>query len=145
MFGRCFVVGLAIKALLVTAWVDATVIWTDFIHHNPNRPPSNALFMLATSPIEGVLGSLALTLIAVIVGALLMAAAIRAFGRLQLWVAIGVAPLCAAACGLQGAYLFPSDSGEIIILAAAAGLTAARLPFLVGCWLLSRRLMRNRA
>jgi WD40 repeat protein len=90
--------------------------------------------MLALSPVVGFFGALVLTPIPVITGAVVLALSILILGRLPLWTTVVAIPLCIAASALQ-IYL----SGAAVL---DPWLAAVQVPFVLGCWALSRALAK---
>jgi len=132
--GLFLLLGFAISAAAAVAWPDLTLVWSDFLHHDPDMPVSDALAMLALSPFVGLLVALTVGTLAVGTGASVMAVLIRVLGTLPLWTLILVVPLCAFAAVLQCHQLSDPEMGA----ALAPRLIAAQIPFALGCWGLYR-------
>ena len=72
------------------------LIWIDFIHNNPHRPQSNALSMILTSPIFGLLGTLVWNFIPAMVAAAVIATAVQIYRRAPWPVIVIVEVLCSS-------------------------------------------------
>jgi hypothetical protein len=87
--------------------------WVDFIHQNPNRPQSNALTMMALSPLYGLFFALGLSelwLAATMLGILG-----QLFWRRVPYSSILVMlPVCGYCLFLQKHFLFPSDDPSFL-------------------------------
>src|SRR5580700_9985910 len=93
--------GFAINAVVITAWLDWNLVWMGFLHHGPDLSVSTALPVFALTPIAGIMAASALAPLAVFTGAIVMAALIRVLGSLPFWTVILVIPLCIFAFELQ--------------------------------------------
>lgn len=101
--------GLVLQIALYTLFMIADLIWVDFLHHNPNRPQSNALEMMALSPLYGLLQTLAWSLLWLVAAALLAIAAQLIWRRVPYRFLLIMLPVCGYFLFLQKHFLFPSD------------------------------------
>jgi hypothetical protein len=69
------------------------IIWIDFIHDNPHRSQLNALYLIAESPITGLILTLYYSL-PVIVGAIVAMVSHRIWGRVPFYSLVVMLPLC---------------------------------------------------
>src|SRR6185437_6135688 len=132
--GLFLLLGFAINAVTIMALLSSTMVWQGLLHHDPDIAVSTAELMLALSPVVGVFGALVLTPIPAVTGAVVLALFILVLGRLPLWATVVAIPLCIEASALQ-IYL----SGAAVL---DPWLAAVQVPFVLGCWALSRALAK---
>ena len=106
----CFTLGgFALHVATVTVWHIGDLVWVDFIHVNPNRSQSNALAMMALSPVYGILFALIFSWLPLLVGTIGALAAYRVWGRVPLWSLFVMLPLCVCAICVEAIWMFPPE------------------------------------
>lgn len=110
------------------------IIWIDFIHYNPYRSQSHALFLLAYSPIYA-LGSFIFSVSSVIFATIIAMVSHFIWGRVPLYSLVIMVPLCSY---IQPLFI-PSlhDFLHIPSLQEFQDIlwySIRQLPVLIGCW-----------
>lgn len=125
--------GFILTVAVNTIYQICGIVWIDFMHFNPHRSQSQALQLIAESPISGVILSL-YYLLPVIVGAMVAAAFQRIWGRIPFYTLAVMLPICVFTLYKQmPSRPIPIEYTDIVWL------FILQLPVVVGCWWWSTR------
>lgn len=113
-------------------------VWIDFLHYNPHRSQSDALYLMAQSPITALLATLLYAKLPVIVGAVVAMISHRIWGHVPFFSLTVMLPLCVFALYIQiPSGPIPFDYMDFLWL------FLKELPVLVGCWWWSDRIPKS--
>jgi hypothetical protein len=132
--------GLGINAACIALWLIGDLIWVDFLHTNPNRTQSNALTVIALSPLYGLFGAVFGSALPILCGSITLTIGGRFYRRIPAWLFVLSAPICGMAAAIQihwvQAYF---GDGPTAFWMAASGLIVLQVPFLLTCWWWTQR------
>ena len=112
------------------------IIWIDFIHYNPHRSQVHALYLIAESPLTGLILTLYYSL-PIIVGAVVAAIIQRIWGRVPFYSLVVILPLCVFTLYKQiPSRPVPFDYTDIL------GFFILQLPVVFGCWWWNNRILK---
>ena len=142
--GLFLLLGFAVTAAVITARLDLHLVWSEFLHHDPDMPISNALMLLVLSPFASLVAALVLAPLPVFTGAIVMALLIRVLGTLPFWTVILVIPSCIAVFALQSHFSSNEVSSDQPWMNTPLGhdVVTAQIPFVLGCWVFYRVLTK---
>jgi hypothetical protein len=106
--------GFGLQIALFTLWMISDLTWVDFIHQNPNRPQSNALTMMALSPLYGLFFALGLSELWLIAATMLGILGQLFWRRVPYSSILVMLPVCGYCLFLQKHFLFPSDDPSFL-------------------------------
>src|ERR1700733_16149346 len=138
--GLFLLLGFAVTGAVITARLDLHLVWSEFLHPDPDMPISNALMLLVLSPFASLVAALVLAPLPVFTGAIVMALLIRVLGTLPFWTVILVIPSCIAVFALQSHFSSNEVSSNQPWMSTPIGhdIVAAQFPFVLGCWAIYR-------
>jgi MFS family permease len=136
----CFAIGgFLLNIAIAAVWMIGDLVWVDFVHSNPNRSQSNALEMMALSPLYGFIFALLGSWFPLLAGTVAALTAHWIWGRVPFFSLFVMLPLCVYAMRVQGLWLFPPDEPAAFDYWQLLWLSRQQLPVLVGCWWCSNR------
>lgn len=114
------------------------IIWIDFIHYNPYRSQSDALYLMASSPLVAMLATFYYNIFTVIVGVIIAMVSHRIWGRVPFYSLIIMLPLSVFCMYVET----PSGPTPVTYM-DFLGLSLLQMPVLVGCWWWSNRIPKS--
>jgi hypothetical protein len=132
--------GFSLHIAVAMVYMICNLIWVDFIHYNPNRSQSNALLMMALSPIYGLFIALLNSELSLIIGALGAMISQWIWRRVTLYSLVAMFPLCCYAMYIQmnafpGFYSDPPLPLPFdVVIWRILMISMFQIPILIGCW-----------